>query len=168
MTYGWAILVVLVAISALAYFGVLDMNKWLPATCDLPTGLSCLDHKVEYDNSGFYPTDNLILRVKNSLGNTIYIQKATVTDFNVGGFAETDKDFTGVETPGDPTKGIRLTNGESTSSDHVEVDDVIEYTTGNPYLKIGDKYVAEFTIEYINGETGLPHYAKGYARGKVE
>ena len=29
MTYGWAILVVLVAIAALAYFGVLDPNKFV-------------------------------------------------------------------------------------------------------------------------------------------
>ena len=33
MTYGWAILVVLVAIGALAYFGVLNPGKYLPEKC---------------------------------------------------------------------------------------------------------------------------------------
>ena len=46
MTYGWAILVVLVAIGALAYFGVLSPDKFLPAKCTLQAGLACLDHKA--------------------------------------------------------------------------------------------------------------------------
>ena len=46
MTYGWAILVVLVSIGALAYFGVLSPDKFLPAKCTLQSGLACLDHKA--------------------------------------------------------------------------------------------------------------------------
>lgn len=46
MTYGWAILVVLVAIGALAYFGVLSPEKLLPRTCTLVAGLSCSEFKV--------------------------------------------------------------------------------------------------------------------------
>ena len=46
MTYGWAILVVLIAISALTYFGVLNPSKFLPEKCDLIPGLTCIDHKA--------------------------------------------------------------------------------------------------------------------------
>ena len=46
MTYGWAILVVLVAIGALAFFGVLSPDKFLPSKCTLQPGLACVDHKV--------------------------------------------------------------------------------------------------------------------------
>ena len=46
MTYGWAILVVLVAVGALAYFGVLSPDKFLPAKCTLQSGIACLDHKA--------------------------------------------------------------------------------------------------------------------------
>ena len=46
MIYGWAILVVLVAIGALAYFGVLSPDRFLPAKCQLPAGISCTDFKV--------------------------------------------------------------------------------------------------------------------------
>lgn len=46
MTYGWAILVVLVAVGALAYFGVLSPDNFLPSKCTLPSGIGCIDHKV--------------------------------------------------------------------------------------------------------------------------
>lgn len=47
MTYGWAILVVLVAIAALAYFGVLNPARFLPSSCTIAPGISCDDHKIE-------------------------------------------------------------------------------------------------------------------------
>jgi hypothetical protein len=43
MTYGWAILVVLAAIGALAYFGVLSPSNFLPAKCVASPGISCID-----------------------------------------------------------------------------------------------------------------------------
>lgn len=46
LTYGWAILVVLVAIGALAYFGVLSPDRFLPNKCFLPAGITCTDHRV--------------------------------------------------------------------------------------------------------------------------
>ena len=47
MTYGWAILVVLVAIGALAYFGVLSPSKFLPVSCTIEPGIGCSgDFKV--------------------------------------------------------------------------------------------------------------------------
>jgi hypothetical protein len=45
MTYGWAILVVLAAIAALAYFGVLSPDRFLPEKCTLPSGIACLDFR---------------------------------------------------------------------------------------------------------------------------
>ena len=63
MTYGWAILVVLVAIGALAYFGVLSPDRFLPAKCILQSGIMCVDHKV---------TPAIItVRITNSLGYDI-------------------------------------------------------------------------------------------------
>ena len=60
MTYGWAILVVLVAIGALAYFGVLSPDRFLPSKCTLQSGIACLDHKAT--------ATTLVIYVKNSLG----------------------------------------------------------------------------------------------------
>jgi hypothetical protein len=41
MTYGWAILVVLAAIGALSYFGVLNPSKFTPDSCLGTSGVSC-------------------------------------------------------------------------------------------------------------------------------
>ena len=51
MTYGWAILVVLAAIAALAYFGVLSPEKFLPEKCLMETGFTCISSKVEPSQS---------------------------------------------------------------------------------------------------------------------
>ena len=65
MTYGWAILVVLVAIGALAYFGVLSPDKFLPNKCTLQAGIACLDHKAT--------ATSLTLNVRNSLGYDVTV-----------------------------------------------------------------------------------------------
>ena len=62
MTYGWAILVVLVAVGALAYFGVLSPDKFLPSKCVLQPGIGCVDFKV----SG--ATNIISVVLQNSLG----------------------------------------------------------------------------------------------------
>ena len=46
MTYGWALLVVLVAIGALAFFGVLNPGQFLPSSCTIAPGISCEDFTV--------------------------------------------------------------------------------------------------------------------------
>ena len=51
MTYGWAILVVLAAIAALAYFGVLSPEKFLPEKCMIETGFTCISSKIESTQS---------------------------------------------------------------------------------------------------------------------
>ena len=66
MTYGWAILVVLVAVGALAYFGVLSPDKFLPQKCLLQSGIGCLDSKATSIG-----TDNLQLYIQNALGYDI-------------------------------------------------------------------------------------------------
>ena len=50
MTYGWALLAVLVVIGALAYLGVLDVEILLPERCTFPVPLNCEDHVVNEDN----------------------------------------------------------------------------------------------------------------------
>ena len=70
MTYGWAILVVLAAIAALAYFGVLSPEKFLPEKCILQPGIACISQKVE--------PSKVTLVISNGLGRTIIINSITV------------------------------------------------------------------------------------------
>ena len=51
MTYGWAMLVLLAMIGALAYFGVLNPNKYIPDKCLFPSGFQCSDYQAT-TNSG--------------------------------------------------------------------------------------------------------------------
>jgi len=60
MTYGWAILVVIAAIGALAYFGVLSPDRFLPEKCTLPSGIVCADHSAT--------TSQITLVIQNSQG----------------------------------------------------------------------------------------------------
>lgn len=41
MTYGWAILVVLIAVGAMAYFGVFNVSSLMPQRCMVPAPFSC-------------------------------------------------------------------------------------------------------------------------------
>ena len=80
MTYGWAILVVLVAIAALAYFGVLSPSRFLPEQCLFEPGLACIEHSAS--------TTGLTLVLTNSLGKDITITSITDIDgvcSNTGG-----------------------------------------------------------------------------------
>lgn len=69
MTYGWVIMVALVAIGALAQFGVLSPDKFLPRKCILEAGIACMDFKVN-ENSA-------VLVLRNAKGEDITISKIT-------------------------------------------------------------------------------------------
>ena len=74
MTYGWAILVVIAAIAALAYFGVLSPSKMLPERCTGESGMDCLMKPV-FDAS----TNNVSFVMKNNQGFDINITDISST-----------------------------------------------------------------------------------------
>jgi uncharacterized protein (UPF0333 family) len=77
MTYGWAILIVLIVISALAYFGVLNPQAMLPSRCTLPTGWSCGDYVVTMSQSAV--NDQIKLKIINGLAKSVNIVNITAT-----------------------------------------------------------------------------------------
>mgnify|MGYP001593899594 CR=1 FL=1 len=74
MSYGWAILIMVVVIAALAYFGVLSPDALFSDKCILPAGITCLDHKVE--------SYQVILVLKNNKGETMTITNITISSNN--------------------------------------------------------------------------------------
>lgn len=101
MTYGWAIMVVIVAIAALAYFGVLNPDRFLPSKCTLPAGIACLDHLA----SG----SAILVTLKNSLGYditsvTVRASGCTTADSQAKFRNEEQREFT--------PSGCSLTNGQ--------------------------------------------------------
>ena len=89
MTYGWAILVVLAAIAALAYFGVLSPEKFLPEKCLMETGFTCISSKVE-------PAQSTIV-LSNGLGKSLIIDSIQIggctTTFSESMITEEEKTF---------------------------------------------------------------------------
>ena len=121
MTYGWAILVVLAAIGALAYFGVLNPSRTLPRSCTLVPGMSCDDFKVTTT------TAQLVLR--NGMGDRLSSVTASIQGCTPDTKANGDDSWDDGTILGG-TGGITLTgcsNGAITS--RFKKDVAITYTT---------------------------------------
>ncbi|MFH1400570.1 MAG: hypothetical protein ABIH41_03560 [Nanoarchaeota archaeon] len=74
-TYGWAFLVVLVMIGALAYFGVLDPSRFLPEKCVFGSGVGCLDYGGFKQGTG----GNISARLVNGFGYGLSVTTVNVT-----------------------------------------------------------------------------------------
>ncbi len=77
MTYGWAILVVLIAIGALVYFGVLSPERFVQDSCTLTPPFSC-SQLGDFVALGA-ATSNVKFQVQNGAGSTVTIQGVTLT-----------------------------------------------------------------------------------------
>ncbi|MFP4111670.1 MAG: hypothetical protein ACLFPQ_06660 [Candidatus Woesearchaeota archaeon] len=73
-TYGWAFLVALIMIGALAYFGVLNPSRYLPERCNFGSEVTCSDFIL--DASG---EDRVILRLTNNIGETVRVGEVNLT-----------------------------------------------------------------------------------------
>ena len=81
MTYGWAILVVLVVIGALAYFGVLSPSNFVPETCQFPINLNCEDYRVTSPAG----VGQIQFTVRNGGGKDVEITKMNASTDAFGG-----------------------------------------------------------------------------------
>lgn len=127
MTYGWAILVVLAAVGALAYFGVLSPSRFIPEKCLMSgSGLQCVDFAANSSghvtialvNGGGYDLEDLVVTIVN--------EAVPLSD-----------DY------------INLSNNER---------GIFVAATGETS---GSKLQKEFTVTYLNKETGIKHTATG-------
>jgi hypothetical protein len=119
MTYGWAILVVIVAIAALAYFGVLSPGKYLPEKCVPAAGIGCMSFKAT--------TTGVDLILQNALGKDI-----TVTGINLEDAGCNDTFTTTVVNGESGTFALTcaLTAGSKINSDMVITYDEVGGLTG--------------------------------------
>ena len=70
MSYGWALLVVMAAIGALAYFGVLSPEKYVPESCVLEQGLGCADFMITQTDVTIY--------LQNGMGKHLDLETITI------------------------------------------------------------------------------------------
>ncbi|MBN2454171.1 hypothetical protein JXB11_01360 [Candidatus Woesearchaeota archaeon] len=82
LVYAWAILVVLVVVGTLAYFGVLNPEIIIPERCHLSQGFYCKDHILSAGD------DELILQVRYGVGPDALLTEAYATNQRRGIYCE--------------------------------------------------------------------------------
>ena len=153
MTYGWAILVVLIAIGALAYFGVLNPSRFLPNKCTFSAGVSCGDFLLSEAGN------DLVLRLTNNLGETVIIQDGDfdITNVETGVACTEDIVF--------PVTGYVWEDGEVFAG--ATANEITIINCGIDALVAGQRY--RFRVEIIyQGSSGLDHTVTGDIVGRAE
>ncbi|MBD3204097.1 hypothetical protein GF327_07410 [Candidatus Woesearchaeota archaeon] len=140
MTYGWAILVVIAAIAALAYFGVLDPSRMLPEKCEFPAGIDCID-KAAIDADA----DTVGIALKNNIGFGMTIDDVTSDN---------------------STNGCSVSNYTLSPTGTISNNQQVTITVDCGSVSAG-KFDETFYVTYTNAETSLQHKAVGTVRGRA-
>jgi hypothetical protein len=129
MTYGWAFLVILIMIGALAYFGILNPKQFLPDRCSFGSEIQCRDYWLN--------ESEVKMKLVNNVGSTIEIINITASTpdgyfcaNNTIWFNSTDKDFTQANWQEGSTKDVTLNlcqNGGVQSGDKFKFNIVVEW-----------------------------------------
>ena len=145
MTYGWAILVVLAAIGALAYFGVLSPDNFLPNRCTTGGEFGCMESQVRDDGS-------VVLVLQNNVGATLsnvsvaLLNPADTATVLCGPWESSGNTANGQQLNG--TAGITLTGCHNQGS--------------------GERFQADILIEYSRSGSELTHSVGGTLQRRIE
>ena len=77
MTYGWALIVVLIVIGVLFYSGFVDTSNLLPEKCTFSISVNCLDYSVK--------EDSITLHLQNVAGRIMIVRNIKVTSEALAG-----------------------------------------------------------------------------------
>jgi len=151
MTYGWAILVVLAAIGAVAYFGILQPGQLLPDKCAFVAGFDCIDKPVVNFNTG-----QIQFAIKNDLGIPVNYVGATITgDGDCSTLSVTSVNLMG-------NNSVDLT---ATTPFQPSEKAIFTIVCGGDMAISGD-LEANIDVSYTNIDTSLVHSVKGILRAK--
>ncbi len=155
MTYGWAILVVLIVIGALAYFGVLSPQRFLPDRCNIGGGqIGCVDFAVSKTS------DKIQLNLENRVGDTIGLTEIKATrDANCEIIATSPGYLTGTPQGQSSTANLQLANGRSA---------VYELTGCGIALQPGDKASVELIITFRRTAGAIDRSVTGDIRATIQ
>lgn len=128
MTYGWGILVVIIGVSVLTYFGFLSPTSLLPNSCDFGAQLVCQEYRITKTSTGA----NIDLKFRNDFGRDIKI-------FDVHGI--------------DMTLNPQNTPLLIAKRDIQE----LRITTPNPVAQ-REKAKVGMVLEFARNDSGAPHH----------
>ena len=160
MTYGWAILVVLAAIGALAYFGILNPSRFLPDNCNIGAGFGCIEFKGD---SGYNSSSGAMqLILQNNLGSDLAWARVRLEDTGATGCGNIAG--TGVNSSG-TTADYNFTNvrnGDRLNSGNA----IIFGCTG--YATEGAKASIQVEIAYLKAGETFDHAVTGEIRARMD
>jgi len=151
MTYGWAIMVILVMIGALAYFGVFNAGDLLPEKCVFTTGFTCRDFTA-YHNGGDL---QVLFLLENGLGTSVRIVSAP--SITVSGVSATCTN--GSAFP------ITIGSGETRTFACTDVDNGLGAGTS---LGVGQRVKASISLNYTEITGVFPHPVSGEIQTKIQ
>jgi hypothetical protein len=153
-TYGWAFLVILVMIGALAYFGVLNPKNALPERCLFSPEIDCLEARIVSANVAAATPATVSFRFRNNVGSTAFFN-ATIT--YLGGINPVSDRCTGL---GDYGAETQIPPGRVT-----EV--ICQFTATPTTLPIEDKAKFEVTTYIKKADGNYWNPVKGEIYGTV-
>ena len=148
LTYGWAILVVLLVIGALVYFGVLNPRQFLPTKCKID-GFWCNDYQIIHDNHD------------PELGSV----RISITNENPDPMHILTFNMTADSRMLDCEKGVRVISKEKIPNGDISI---LTYSgCAIPDAHAG-KIKIDISIKYMNLATGFNHTSTGNMLVAVE
>ena len=153
-TYGWAFLVILVMIGALAYFGVLDPSNFVADRCVMGSPLSC-----EGQNYVLWG-ENASIQVRNVLNVPLVFTNFTYQTSYNDGFVECSNNMSWVNS--EPA-GSNLISRDSRA-----ILTCVMNTSGLQQFTPGTKERVRFDISYHTGDPAFPKSLSGEVYSTVQ
>jgi hypothetical protein len=148
-TYGWAIVVLLVMVGTIAYFGILNPSKFTPSRCIISPEFNCLDYQITNDGK-------VAIQLEQTTGKTIYLQSMNCSFKSVG-----------------PNSLTLLLNGASYSignpwSPRFAMQATCNFDASSMSALKGTKLKIPFSVTYTTSNGGLLHTADGEIYAEVQ
>ncbi|MFH1211588.1 MAG: hypothetical protein V1659_01525 [Candidatus Woesearchaeota archaeon] len=141
-TYGWAILVIAVAMSALVYFGILNPAKFAPNSCTTDSSFRCADYILSASE------ESVRVKVANSMAKPVIYQGLTCI------FADNSE--------------IEAISYDIRRNEEWLPNKEYEFICeGSSVLKAGEKGKVKFEIQFQKSKDGYTHTSTGIITANV-
>jgi hypothetical protein len=145
-TYGWAFLIILVMIGAIAYFGILNPSKFLPDRCQSSPEFNCKDYRIDAT------AQTIQYQLTQGAGKTIYLNGSSCIFQGVTPNIVVQATHPSI--PASPNNAWSPRNAVSFTCDFSATAAAL-----NQYR--GKKFKVAYNVTYQTSSTGLTHRAEG-------
>ena len=142
LTYGWAVLIMLIILAVLFYLGVFSPQNAAPNFCILPSGFSCNNYAIGDGGT-------LLLDIGQATGKNIRISRVACDA------SDTPSHWVTID--------ARIKTGR-----HYNFSGVTCYNADNSTPEAGEYYRGTIFIEYTEEETGIAHKIRGEIAYRIE